>query len=588
MKNISKILTALIMAGSILLQSCDGVFDELAINPNQPSMSSYFTTPEGVNDAVLTMYGYISTQRCLGASGSKTQIIRSDEAASNSDYGKPGMYGADLNASYYTIAQPYTLMYTTASQASYIIETTPSVDFKGNEELRNAYIGEAHFWRAFAHYYLLINFRNISPIRNMPRNSKDYVRPLEAPADVWDFIQEDLAKAKELLPVKGYWNSNNEGRVTKASAAALSGKCYLYRSGMETNYGTDKTTFYNEAAKEFSDIIDGKYGTYELAPNYSDNFDVTHENNSESILEIQFLGDVENNSFNPGLATSGLAFDSRGLMLPGTGVGYEGVAHNWLYDAYVNSIDKDGCTDIRMFSTLMFDDLKPEIKLHTDASGNKIRQEGPGGFHWEELYPVVTDKETGEKLDGFKTVTGSPLASLFKAGIKKGIDYSMPMMTNADGTPKLTGVGAGTKQYVYNQPRAHGVNWRYIRYADVLLMYAEAVLSGGNQGTMTPAQAVNKVRNRANFADLPSVTMEDVKHERILELALEGHRFYDLLRWGELANRFSTLTASDPSFKKFISENDYKGFVTNKHEWLPIPIDEVNSNPFITENNPGY
>lgn len=581
MKNRLKIAATLLIGGSLMMQSCDGVFDDLAINPNQPSMGAYFSTPDAVNDAVLTMYGYISTQRCLGASGSKCQIIRSDEASSNADYGKPGMFGEDLNASFYTIEQPYTLMYTTASQAAYIIETASEVDFGGDEERRNIYIGEAHFWRAFAHYYLLINFRNISPIRRMPRNSEDYTRPLEAPADVWDFIQEDLKSAKELLPDKGYWDAANAGRVTKAAAAALAGKCYLYRSGIETQYGTDKTTFYNEAAQEFADIIDGKYGTYDLTSNYGDNFDVAHENNVESILEIQFLGDVENNAFNPGLATSGLAFDPRGLMLPGAGEGYEGVAHDWLYDAFVNSKDKDGCTDIRMFSTLMFDDLKPGIKLHSDASNNPIRLQGPGGFHWEDLYPAKDGKDGFEILD-------RTLVAPFKAGIKKGIDLSLPMQTNADGTPKLIGVGASTKEYVYNQPRAHGVNWRYIRYADVLLMYAEAVLSGGKQGSMTPLQAVNKVRNRANFANLQTVTMDDVKHERVLELALEGHRFYDLLRWGELTKRFSDLTASDPAFKKFISEKDYKGFITNKHEWLPIPLNEVNNNPYITENNPGY
>ncbi|MDO4757028.1 MAG: RagB/SusD family nutrient uptake outer membrane protein, partial [Parabacteroides sp.] len=562
---ISKVMISFLLGGTLMIQGCDSVFEELAVNPNQPSMGSYFSTPDGVNDAVLTMYGYISTQRCLGASGSKTQIIRSDEASSNSDYGKPGMYGNDLNASYYTIEQPYTLMYTTASQAAYIIETAPSVDFSGNNELRNAYMGEAHFWRAFAHYYLLINFRNISPIRSMPKNAEDYVRPLEAPADVWNFIQEDLEKAKELLPVKGYWKSDYTGRVTKAAASALLGKCYLYRSGIENYYGTDKTTYYNEAAKEFADIIDGKYGSYELTANYADNFDVAHENNNESILEIQFLGDVENNSFNPGLATSGLAFDSRGLMLPGAGVGYEGVVHNWLYEAFVNSIDKNGNTDIRMFSTLMFDDLKPAIKLHSDSEGNPIRLEGPGGFHWEDLYPATAEKE------GFQTISNT-LAHSFKAGIKKGTDYSMPMMTNADGSPKLNGVGGGTKEYVYNQPRAHGVNWRYIRYADVLMMYAEAVLSGGSQGSLTPTQAVNKVRSRANLAELSNVTMQDIKNERVLEFALEGHRFYDLLRWGILSERFSELTASDPSFKKFISATDYNGFVTNKHEWLPIPI----------------
>lgn len=114
-------IAIVLLSGSIIFSGCSNVFDELAINPNQPSMGAYFTTPTAVNDAVVTMYGYIQTQRCLGASGSKTQIIRSDEASSNSDYAKPGMFGADLNASYYTIEQPYTLMYTTASQASFII-----------------------------------------------------------------------------------------------------------------------------------------------------------------------------------------------------------------------------------------------------------------------------------------------------------------------------------------------------------------------------------------------------------------------------------------------------------------------------------
>jgi len=582
MKKINKIFIVLLLTTGVVIQGCDDVFDKLAVNPNQPSMTSYFTTPEAANEAVVTMYGYISTQRCLGASGSKTQIIRSDEASSNSDYGKPGMFGSDLNASYYTIEQPYTLMYTTASQASYIIETIPSVDFRGNDELKNAYLGEAHFWRAFAHYYLLINFRNISPIRRMPRNAEDYVRPLEKPAVVWEFIQEDLKEAKTLLPTKGYWDAKNAGRVTKASAAALLGKAYLYRSGIEKFYGEDKTTFYTEAAQEFAEIINGKYGSYELTPVYAHNFDVAHENNEEAILEIQFLGDIENTNFNPGTATSGLAFDSRGLMLPGAGVGYEGVAHNWLYDAYAASIDKDGKTDIRMFSSLMFNDLAPEIKLREDAMGQPVRLEGPGGYKWEQLYPAKDGKE------GFATVSNT-LAHPFKAGIRKGLDYTMPTQTDGNDNPKIVGVGAGVKEYIYNQPRAHGVNWRYIRYADVLMLYAEAVISGGQQAsTLTAAQAVSKVRNRANFTDSGSVTLDDIKRERVLEFALEGHRFYDLLRWGELSSRFSTLYTEDPNFKKFIAVGDFKGFTTNKHEWLPIPINEVNSNPYITENNPGY
>ena len=66
MKNISKIAAVFLLGGSLAMTGCNGIFDDLAINPNQPSMDAYFTTPEAVNDAVMTLYGYISTQRCAG------------------------------------------------------------------------------------------------------------------------------------------------------------------------------------------------------------------------------------------------------------------------------------------------------------------------------------------------------------------------------------------------------------------------------------------------------------------------------------------------------------------------------------------
>ncbi len=552
---------------TIGLASCNDVFEDLAVNPQQPSMGSYFTTPEAVNDAIMTCYGYIQTQRSFGASASKTMIIRSDEASSNSDYGKPGMYGSSLNSSYYTIMQPFGLLYSCASQATYVIDAIDNVTFY-DEDQKNAYLGEAYFWRAFSHFYLLTNYRNVSVIEKVPESMADYVRPVTDPKVAWDFICEDLIKAKDLLPKKGYWTSDNMGRVTAASAAALLGKSYLYRSGIEPLYGTDKQTYYSEAAAAFDEIIKGTYGQYKLVE-YSYNFDVTHENNDEAILELQFLGDVENNSFNPGTATSGLAFDTRGIMLPGTGVGYEGVVHDWLYDAFVNSIDKDGYTDIRMFSTMFFNDLAPEIKLR---DGQRLT--GPGGYHFEDMYPNQDF-----------TSASNTRTHVYKAAFLKGIDLSMPMRNN-DPT-SITGVGAGVKEYIYNQPRAHGVNWRWIRYADVLLMYAEAVVSGGTPGSISAADAFNQVRTRANMSTVGGVTMDLIKQERVLEFALEGHRFYDLLRWGELNTTFKARESSDPNFKMLISATDYEGFTPNKHEWLPIPIDEIESNPYAVQN-PGY
>lgn len=554
-------------AVSLSLTSCNGVFDELAINPAQPSMKEYFSTPEAINEAVMTCYGYIQTQRSFGASASKTMIIRSDEASSNSDYGKPGMYGSSLNSSYYTIMQPFGLIYSCASQATFIIEQIPNVSFSDQQQ-KEAYLGEAYFWRGFCHFFLLTNYRNVSLITKAPVDASDYVRPVSDPEDVWNSICSDFAMAETLLPDKGYWKGDKAGRVTAASAAAMLGKSYLYRSGIEPLYGHSQTTYYDEAAAAFDRIIRGDYGTFRLVE-YSHNFDVAHENNDESILELQFLGDVENAGFNPATATSGLAFDPRGIMLPGTGVGYEGVVHDWLYEEFSKSIDKDGFTDIRMFSTMFFNDLDPAIRLRAGQ-----RLEGPGGYHFEEMYP-----------SGDFTTAPNVRTHAYKAAFLKGMDLSMPMRNN--NPTAITGVGSGVKEYIYNQPRAHGVNWRYIRYADVLLMYAEALVNGGKAGLMTAAGAVQAVRDRANMPEIGGINMEVIKHERMLEFALEGHRFYDLLRWGDLTERFKTLERQDPNFKTLISDTDFTGFMPNKHEWLPIPIDEIESNPHAIQN-PGY
>ncbi|TCJ14240.1 RagB/SusD family nutrient uptake outer membrane protein [Flaviaesturariibacter flavus] len=113
----------------------------------------------------------------------------------------------------------------------------------------------------------------------------------------------------------------------------------------------------------------------------------------------------------------------------------------------------------------------------------------------------------------------------------------------------------------------YGTNWRLIRYADVLLMAAEANLNGPSAANALTY--VNLVRQRPGTAlpALTSVTMDDIMRERQLELAFEGHRFQDLVRWGRAAQVLGPL-----------------GFVAGKHELLPIPQFDVQSGN-LTQNN---
>lgn len=557
MRKYTIIIMSVLTALGLSLTSCDDIFDDLAIHPNQQDVDGFYSTPENIDKGVKGIYSYITTPRAMGAAGNRLLINRGDESSDRSDYGLPGQYNALMNASFYTIVQPFGLFYTAASQACQMIEIIPNVEFE-KEELKNAYLGEAYFLRAFTHWFLFLNFRNIPLMDQLPESSKNY-KPQAKPEETWDFIISDLIKAKELLPKKGFWTGDNLGRVTSGSAAALLGKAYLYRSGIEKFYGNSTKTYYSEAASEFNEIISGVHGAYELMADYNDNFKVNTENNDESIFELQFMADAVNTVFNPGMPDSGVWRDPRGNNPPSNKTTGDHVVHNWVYNTFVDSKDANGYTDSRMFGTLLFDDTAVEIHA---KPGDEVR---------------IFDGKTFREFygpSGFASVNTQ--AGKYKSACRKGIDWTLPTEN------------PGNNMYMWYL-RANGLNYTYIRYADVLLMYAEAVISGGKQGTLTPVQAVNKVRARqsVNMPPIASVDMDAIEHERILELTQEGHRFFDLLRWGKVVSRFRELEAADPDFKQYTT-SAYLGFKEGRDEWIPIPVDEVEGNPYITENNPGW
>lgn len=530
---------------SLLHSSCTKQLDEYTVNPNQLTATNFYKTPTDANNAVLGIYGYITTPFNQGIAGTEVRNQRSDEMSSVSDYSQYGQHLVGKGTTVYVSDNPYQLMYCALFAANDAIENIPNITFSDTQQ-KDGYMGEAYFLRAFCHFYLLNNYRNIVLYNETPKSPSDFIKAQAKPEDVWNQIVKDLQMAEQKLPKKGSSSRTGSGlgRATQGSAAGLLGKVYLYRAGIE-----NQAQYYALAAAEFDKLIKGDYGTYSLMPNYADNFGVGKENNDESVFEFQFRPDLVNTSVAPGTSSSGLWFEPRSIApagIPCQGGG-EGVNNNWVLDTFKSSLDANGNIDSRAFGTLLFDDSKVQKK-----AGDEVKLFG--GQLFKDFY--TTGKFPGKGVN-------------YTACNRKWLDFTL------------------TISQFQGSARNNGVNYRYIRYADVLLMYAESLIkSGASSGVssgVSALAAVNMVRQRTsiNLPALNAVNMDVIKTERILELTNEGHRFYDLLRWNELQNRFKYLEDNDPYFKQF---NTYVKY-SSKDAYMPLPLVELASNPMAKQND---
>jgi starch-binding outer membrane protein, SusD/RagB family len=144
------------------------------------------------------------------------------------------------------------------------------------------------------------------------------------------------------------------------------------------------------------------------------------------------------------------------------------------------------------------------------------------------------------------------------------------------------------KKFVNNVPVLNdgGNDWPVIRYADVLLMYAEAL----NQDNKTEQALtfINKTRARANLAPLAGISKADtqlaLEKERRLELCYEGHRWHDLIRWGKEVSTMEAFQAKYQPIDPRLSNMS----ITADRKLMPVPFRELNLNPLLLPQNSGY
>ena len=486
------------------------------------------------------------------------------------------------------------------------------------EALKTRLKGEAYFIRAFMYGNLLMNFGGAVITKAPYKLGEDFLTIKRSTlAETKDFILEDIANAITNLPASGM----EQGRATQAACAALKARILMFSASKLTNGGYEATntlvsfpsgsqtallTAARDAAK---DVIDGKYGAYSLVGStadpvlpltaaqvktYSENFGSLFIQkgkwNAETIWGIQYP------------LTGGNVNNCNIWMGPN---GY----HNWGNN----------------------DPTEPAVRKFEMADGTP--------FVWDKYTPGNQDLRTataaqlaadpnmnpynGREARFYATVLfhGAPWQA--RPSDAAGFDPNNMVQTghfyNTDGTVKAYGIDTrqglieawnGTKNGYYlkkfmdpaiaGQYYRNTTTWVEFRYAEILLIYAEACIEIGGADLQKGIDALNLVRNRAGLPDRvttdQATARQYLRQERYTEFFAEGHHWYDMRRWmiapqvieNVYEMKVKQFTNGDYEWKvDKAAMPDARSWTSDKYYWLPILRDEMNKAPQL-QQNPGY
>jgi hypothetical protein len=482
--------------------SCSDKF--LEVQPRgQNQQDSYYRNATEAFNGLTAIYDVVGWQ----ANGYVTKVGAMD--AGSDDHLAGGGGPNDVTA--FQVFSTYTLTpdvgpqgdlwakgYAGISRANVLLEKLPEVTM--DEAQKKRFIAETKYLRAFFYFDLVRLFKNI-PLITTIISSEDMYNVVQAkPEEIYAQIEQDLkdAIAETNLPDQ-VAIATEGGRATRGAAHALLGKVYLY----EKKYG--------EAAAELAEVngatpgqVSAKYG-YKLLADYSNLWksDAASKYNSESIFEVAFT------------STS---------------------AGTW---------DCVSCTEGNV------------LNIMVGPRGYKaLKTTAPDYVSGWSFLVVTSSLFDAMHADPRYTATIANLDSLEDNGIasyEKGFNNTGYFLNKFAGRASNTSKGGGTKELNYPQ------NLYEIRLADTYLMEAEALVKAGESGAPGTRSylLLNAVRARVGL--LPEdATDDNIFNERRLELAGEGHRWFDLVRTGRAASVLGS-----------------RGFVAGKHEILPIPLLEL-------------
>ena len=535
--------------------------------------------PEYIDNVLISAYAGLVSIEDMNASFSLWNYdTRSDDAyVGGSDFsdGEP-FHRLEKSTGVMTTDWPFSSIWTRFY--NYLSRVSLSLDILASADQENATIrqrtAEMKFLRAYGHFQLKRLFKKIPFVNKLNMEEEDYnnLSNTEYTNDEgWQQIINDLEDAYAVLPV----TQAEKGRPTKAACAAFLAKVYLYKAYHQDDANSNQVTSISEA--DLQKVVDytspSIYNGYGLESDLHNNFrpEEQYENGKESLWAIQY-------SRNDGTVYGNLNFSNR-LIVP-----------------CIPKVHDSGC-----------DFYKPS---HNLVSAYRTNSDGlPMLDDFADVeYTVGSSQTVDPRLFVTVGVPGTPymfnpnfMISESNAWSRSGgtFGYFVSLKQNVD--PALT----DSYLYLCDSQWASSMNRIVFRYADVLLMRAEALAQLGQ--TSEAIALVNTVRERAANMAANSVVsnypnkygvryavgkyngsyskeqaMKIIKMERRLELAMESERFFDLVRWGDAATVLNKYYTSESDKMNFLSGSQ---FTANKNEYLPVPWEQMAaSNGHYTQN----
>ncbi len=530
-------------------------------NPNGIPSSQFWKTEADATAAVTSCYACLLFEGNFSKWWMWSNESRSDLGYCQSDWGGFATYAKFNydNNDFELIRYMWQSMYTTIYHCNSVLTYVPQITM--NETLRKRYYGEVKFIRGMMYFHLVTQYGRAVIVTEPSTTATE--KPSNQDPDqinkIYDFVEQDLRDAVYNSGIPWKNASKDKGRVTQGAARALLAKVYMQRHKWDSAY------------VHLNAIVDGNKGGYSLVSNWRDNFGDEKEFNTESVFEITYDGKTPGS---PGWDSpkSGTTSQYAQYLAPRKIGGHSDLqpTYYWL----TQFSDTTEAVDTGRWACYSNTDPRRDWSIFWRFNPKLVR--GTTEYDtYQQLWYTKDGKYFGAKSD----TLSNPVLSI-DTNRTNGVPYRVIW------SMKYTNGYKADRAY---EDYKSSINWRYIRYADVLLLYAEVLNELGR--TSEAYSFVDQVRQRVGVVKLsvinPSLNIDDmrkqIEHERIVELGNEGWRWFDLVRYGYLDSDAGIAELQKHDFEFRGSSNGHP-FRKGLDNYLPIPKHDVDLDANLKQN----